>query len=493
VRRRTFVGALGAAAGIGLLARRARAAFGAFVAGTEPLQLADGVRAKRILEVFLYGGLSPWETLYFVRGYGRPDDPRYPNTQFYAFAADNLAMAQACGGADAARAVGSDALGATVELGPFAWRLWERPDVVARMRLVVQRHALEPHEAAVPQALTGVPLGHATAAGLGTHVAAARLAAGDSSRASPHSYLLATGGASSDNIAAAVLPGAHPSEARPLSIKTDDATGFTRLLARPAVGDARTQHDALVQAYIDQYRSRLVWPGRGPVRSLRTDDMAAAFATTTRVDAIAGVMPADLFAPRYAGACGHPVRRDIPLTALAAAARLLAHPTEPASYVCVSDVGLYEASGGGGYDTHTDNARDTATNFDNMLASLLAVIAAPGERDPAKLSLDDTLIILNTEFGRTPAAQGDSGRNHHPYGYVTAFLGGPVRAGVAGAIGPDGLATSFATPAANRIAALLALGIWPFAPEAFSRDDAGAPSELDAAAAAMTAFLGRTA
>ena len=70
--------------------------------------------------------------------------------------------------------------------------------------------------------------------------------------------------------------------------------------------------------------------------------------------------------------------------------------------MCVSDVGLYEASGGGGYDTHTANARDTATNFDNLLASLLAMINAPGEGDLTKLSLDDTLIILNTEFGRTP-------------------------------------------------------------------------------------------
>jgi hypothetical protein len=486
VRRRTFVGALGAAAGIALLSRRARASFGEFAAGAQSLQLPDGVRAKRILEVFLYGGLSPWETLYFVRDYGRAD-----RTQFYAFENDNLAMAQLCGGGDAARVVGSDALGAPVELGPFAWRLWERPDVVARMRLVVQRHALEPHEAAIPLALTGVPLGHATAAGLGTHVAAARLAAG-SSRASPHSYVLATGGVASDNVAAAVLPGGHPNEARPLLVKTDDASAFTRLLARPTVGAARGQHDALVQAYVDQYRQRLVWPGRGPARSKRTDDMAAAFATSTHVDALASVMPPDLFEPRYAGACGHPVRRDVPLTALTAAARLLAHPVEPATYVCISDSGLYEASGGGGYDTHDFNARDTATNFDNMLASLLAVINAPGEADPAKLSLDDTLIILNTEFGRTPAAQGDSGRNHHPYGYVTAFIGGPVCAGIAGAIGPDGFAARFATPAANRIAALLALGIWPFAPEAFTQDDAAAPSELDAAASAMTAFLGRT-
>src|SRR5262249_10898654 len=140
---------------------------------------------------------------------------------------------------------------------------------------------------------------------------------------------------------------------------------------------------------------------------------------------------------------------DIPMIGLTAARHLLTHPTEPASYVCVSDVGLYEASGGGGYDTHTDNARDTATNFDNMLQSLLGIINQPGETDPTKISLDDTLVILNTEFGRTPIMQAGSGngRNHHPYGYVTAFIGGPTQKGITGAIGPDGTAAMYATPA----------------------------------------------
>jgi hypothetical protein len=166
---------------------------------------------------------------------------------------------------------------------------------------------------------------------------------------------------------------------------------------------------------------------------------------------------------------------------------LLTHPTEPAAYVCVSDNGLVGAIGGGGYDTHTRNALDTATNFDHLLGSLLAMINAPGETDARKLSLDDTLIILNTEFGRTPLAQaaGSDGRNHHPAGYVTAFIGGPITAeqrGVYGAIGRDGLATAFGTPAENRIAALLATGIYPFSQDGFNIANApGAASELDAA------------
>lgn len=503
MRRRTFLGLVGgasAAALVGPYLRRANA-FGEFPTGTNALLLPDGVRAKRVLEVFLYGGLSAWETLYFVRGYGQPTDPLYPNTQYYTFASTNAQITTTCGGSDMDRTFAQDANAVNVELGPFAWRLWNRPDVVDRMRIVVQQHILEPHEAAVPQALTGRPVGQPTAAGLGAHVQRAMVdGATDPNRASPYSYVFATGGISSDNIAAAAATGAHPGYARPLMIKTDDAAGFTQLLSRSTVGAARPQNDALVQAYVDQYQARLTWPKQGRVRSPSTDDLVDAFTTTTQVDAISGVLQAagggDLFAALNGTSCGV-TRDDIPLIGLNAARHLLTHPTEPASYVCVSDIGLYEASGGGGYDTHTANAVDTATNFDNMLQSLLAIINGPGETDPTKISLDDTLVILNTEFGRTPGAQdGGDGRNHHPYGYVTAFIGGPIttaQKGIYGAIGPDGIATIAASPSENRVAALLALGIWPFSQEAFAVSDVpGATAELDAAMTAMMTFLGRT-
>ncbi len=502
MRRRTFLGVVGGASAVAIAGPyfigRAHAQFGVFPGGADAALLPEGVRAKRVLEVFLYGGLSPWETLYFVRNYGTPTDPQYANQQYYTYATSNATMISRCGGGtfDDVRGFGQDALGADVELGAFAHRLWLRPDVVDRMRIVVQKHTLEPHEAAVPQALTGRPVGQPVAAGLGAHVQRARLDSGLApERASPYSYVFATGGISSDNVAAAAAPGVHPGGARPLLIKTDNVTGFTSLLGRSTVGSARAHHDALVQAYTPQYNGRLTWPQGPRVRSARTDDFEVAFNNTKRVDAIAAVLTNDLFQTRPGMACQATRQKNIPLIGMSAAARLLTHPTEPASYVCVSDIGLYEASGGGGYDTHTDNARDTATNFDNMLQSLLGVINAPGEADPNKISLDDTLIILNTEFGRTPRPQGQTGRNHHPYGYVTAFIGGPTTKGISGAIGPDGNATSdgYATPAQNRIAALLALGIWPFSPEAFAVSDVpSATGEVDAAVKALQTCLGRT-
>ena len=501
MRRRSFLtAAAGASAALaaGPWIRRSRAAtFGAFPAGTSSVQLPEAERAKKVLEIYLYGGLSAWETLYFVRDYGTPDDPQHPNTQYYAYANANAAAMASCGAAAIDRPFALDANGAMVQLGPFAHRLWDRADVVDRMRLVVQRHNLEPHEAAVPMGLTGRPVGQPNAAGLGAHVQRARLDGGATpDRASPHSYVFATGGITSDNIAAAASAGTHIGAARPLMIKTDNAESFTALLDRPTVGAHRASHDALVDAYAAQYQERLTWPEHGRVRSARADDLIVAHASTKRADAIGGVVTADLFAPRTAQVCGLS-RRSIPLMGLTAARHLLTHPTEPASYVCVSDTGLYEASGGGGYDTHTQNATDTAVNFDNLLRALLDIINAPGEDDPTKLSLDDTLVILNTEFGRTPWRQGNSGRNHHPYGYATAFIGGPITTahkGVAGAIGRDGFASAFATPAENRMGALLALGIWPFAAESFNVSDApSATSELAAAQQAMAKFLGRPA
>ncbi len=477
--------------------------FGEFPESARSVMLPPDRQVKRVLEVFLYGGLSQWESLYLVRGYGRPSDPMYPNQQYYTF--DQSAALNRCGfpsGGEIGQAFARDQLGADVELGPFARRLWARPDVTARMRLVTQRHRLEPHEAAVPQALTGRPVGQPAAAGLGSHVQRFHFDRDPGDRAAPWSYVFATGGIAGDNVSAAAATGVHPGAARPLLIKIDNAETFARLLSREEVRGAgpSAAYDALMREYVDAYGRRLSWPGADggaatPVRARRHADLSIAAGTVAKSDAIAEVLDPQLFVNVPGTACGSSRSRDIPGMSLAAAAHLLTHPTQPAKYVCVSDIGLYEASGGGGYDTHDGNAVDTARNFDNLLRSLLAIINGPGETDPRKLSLDDTLIILNTEFGRTPWAQdGGDGRNHHPYGYVTAFIGGTIRDGeksIYGAIGPDGRAETAATPSENRIAALLAQGIWPFSPEAFAVSDVpGANSEEDAAQKATARVLG---
>jgi hypothetical protein len=45
--------------------------------------------------------------------------------------------------------------------------------------------------------------------------------------------------------------------------------------------------------------------------------------------------------------------------------------------------------------------------------------------------LDDTLVVWGTEFGRTPAAQGNDGRDHHPHAFSMWLAGGGVKGGLA--------------------------------------------------------------
>jgi hypothetical protein len=506
VKRRTFL-KLGAAAagaatlGGGLLRRAGAAPFGEFPRRGADALLPESERATSVLEIFLYGGLSAWETLYCVPTYGRPDDPdpELQNTQLYAFESSLAEAKDACGipSDDVGSLFGQDALGVDVNLGPFAARLRGLTHLTDRMRLIVQKHLLEPHEAAVPQALTGRPVGQPAAAGLGAHIQRYFLERAGTSRTAPFAYLFATGGLAGDNVSAATNTGLHPGAARPLQVTITNAARFTELLERGRIGDDRAAYDELMDVYVAQYRDRLRFAGEGdPVRSAQFTDLALGAATVADVDAIADVMDPALFVPKAGTACEVSNSFDVPGMSLQAARHLLTHPTQPARYVCVSDIGLYEASGGGGYDTHSENEVDTARNFDNLIRGLDEIVNHPGERDPTKLDLDSTLIILNTEFGRTPWPQdGGSGRNHHPYGYVTAFLGGPItaaRKGIYGAIGPDGRATStHATPAENRIAALLALGIWPFSPEAFAVSDVRqAGSEEEAALLVLERVLG---
>lgn len=487
MKRRDFLkvtaAGLGAAAGLSLLPRRARSApFGEFPAAAAPGMLPEELRAKNVLEIFLYGGLSAWETLYLVEEYGQPTDPQYPNQQFYTFPGTGgssiRAAVTSCGFSTTQLSLpfATDAAGANVKLGPFARTIWDRDDLLSRMRIVVQKHDLEPHEAAIPLALTGKRVGTPDMAGLGAHIQRYYGERLDPARKSPYSYVLATQAIPGDNIFAAMTTGAHPGSARPLRIKVDGAQRLAELLSRPNAGTAteRAQVDALLRAYVDRAEARLSWKGT-PTRAPHLAELSNAVTAVANADAVASVMDPGLFVDVPGNVCGDYASANIPAMSLRLAAHLLTHPTEPAKYVCVVDTGLRQASGGGGYDTHTDNSHDQARNFSNLLRELLDVINAPGENDPAKLNLDETLIILNTEFGRTPWAQdGGNGRNHHPYGYVTALVGGPIgsgQKGIVGAIGPDGVATDHALPSENRIAALLALGIYPFSHEAFAVSD----------------------
>jgi len=44
--------------------------------------------------------------------------------------------------------------------------------------------------------------------------------------------------------------------------------------------------------------------------------------------------------------------------------------------------------------------------------------------------LEDTLVLWGGEFGRTPTAEGDNGREHHPFGFTMWMAGGGTRGGL---------------------------------------------------------------
>jgi hypothetical protein len=73
---------------------------------------------------------------------------------------------------------------------------------------------------------------------------------------------------------------------------------------------------------------------------------------------------------------------------------------------------------GGLRNNHTTNAK----KVDKSIAGLLRDLRQRG-------MLVKTLIVFGTEFGRTPAAQGTDGRDHHPYAF-SMWLAGGVKGGV---------------------------------------------------------------
>ena len=91
-------------------------------------------------------------------------------------------------------------------------------------------------------------------------------------------------------------------------------------------------------------------------------------------------------------------------------------------------VQLYHTTGGfQPWDQHSDLKGGHANNAlatDQPIAGLLRDLRARG-------LLDETLVIWGGEFGRTPAAQGTDGRDHHPYGFTMWLAGGGVRGGLA--------------------------------------------------------------
>ncbi len=81
----------------------------------------------------------------------------------------------------------------------------------------------------------------------------------------------------------------------------------------------------------------------------------------------------------------------------------------------------------GGWDTHDDNFGRLADKTVPLDQALSALIDDLNERG----LLEDTLVVLATEFGRTPTIQTarNNGRNHYPQAFSCLLAGGGVKGG----------------------------------------------------------------
>jgi hypothetical protein len=117
-------------------------------------------------------------------------------------------------------------------------------------------------------------------------------------------------------------------------------------------------------------------------------------------------------------------------------------------------------AGGFDWDTHTNNfetVRDLSQVLDTAWTALMEDLQARG-------LLEDTLIVWMGEFGRTPAINGDKGRDHFPQAWTTVLGGGGINGGqVVGKTSPGGEAIEQRPVSVPDLLATvcLALGIEP--------------------------------
>ncbi|MGD9723316.1 MAG: DUF1501 domain-containing protein [Pirellulales bacterium] len=83
--------------------------------------------------------------------------------------------------------------------------------------------------------------------------------------------------------------------------------------------------------------------------------------------------------------------------------------------------------GAGSWDAHgglKKNHETLCAQVDQPIAALIKDLKQRG-------ILDETMIVIGTEFGRTPGTQGTDGRDHHPFAFTVVMAGGGLKGGIA--------------------------------------------------------------
>ncbi|MCB1243297.1 MAG: DUF1501 domain-containing protein [Verrucomicrobiales bacterium] len=79
----------------------------------------------------------------------------------------------------------------------------------------------------------------------------------------------------------------------------------------------------------------------------------------------------------------------------------------------------------GSWDTHTNNfiaVPDKCAILDQAMSTLLADLERRGK-------LEETVVVLTTEFGRTPLINQNAGRDHYPKAFSSVLAGGGIKGG----------------------------------------------------------------
>ena len=79
----------------------------------------------------------------------------------------------------------------------------------------------------------------------------------------------------------------------------------------------------------------------------------------------------------------------------------------------------------GGWDTHQNNFTslpELCHTMDQAVAALLDDLERVGK-------LNDTVVVLTTEFGRTPQINQNVGRDHYPQAFTSVLAGGGFKGG----------------------------------------------------------------
>ncbi len=94
------------------------------------------------------------------------------------------------------------------------------------------------------------------------------------------------------------------------------------------------------------------------------------------------------------------------------------------SVICAA--GDLNGSKGDHWDTHGDNfnrlKKTMLPTFDRAASALISDLHDRGR-------LDETLVVVMGDFGRTPKINGNSGRDHYPYSFSVVLAGGGIRGG----------------------------------------------------------------